>query len=53
MAYSHIRFIPYHTPTIYLAGSARQELPAGMLLDYKPSSSCLWLLHALLRRHRF
>lgn len=35
MAYSHIRFIPYHTPTIYLAGSARQELPAGMLLDYR------------------
>ena len=35
MAYSHIRFIPYHTPTIYLAGSTRQELPASMLLDYR------------------
>lgn len=35
MAYSHIRFIPYHTPTIYMGGTIRFELPAGALLDYQ------------------
>lgn len=35
MAYSHIRFIPYHTPTIYMGNGVQHELPAGMLLDYQ------------------
>ena len=35
MSYSHVRFIPYHTPTIYMSGTVKHELPAGMLLDYE------------------